>query len=175
MPNVKILERIHHGQYRHKRVIELHALTELTVRGVLASSAYPDLEPSAKRVRDMLDNLKGQGAYQLGWADFEVLTDEHEEAGAKAWEPTGAKQYANYEVFFLLHRGNGIPPYRTNAMQWARDAEHAVELTEASTKSDCSYSWSQCQLVGVIPSAALDSMPNMVRRDFKDAMWEAAE
>lgn len=171
MPNVKILESIHHGQYRHKRVVEVYGLTELTVKGILASSAYPDLEPSATRVRDMLDNLKGQGAYQLGWADFEVLTDEHTEAGAKAWEPTGAKQYALYEVLFLLHRGNGIAPYRTTATQWARDAEHAVKLTEDSTKSDCTYSWSQCQLVAVMPLALSADWS----RDYRDKVWEAAE
>jgi hypothetical protein len=73
MANIKIQESIHHGDYRHKRVIEVYALTPLTVKGILMSSAYPDVEPSPEYLNNILTNLKEQGAAQHGWADFEIV------------------------------------------------------------------------------------------------------
>lgn len=167
MPNIKILESIHHGNYRSKRVIELYALTERTVEGVLTSSAYGYM-PNPGQALDVLNNLLGQGAAQYGWSNFEVLTDEHEELGAKTFEAPAKR---TWEVFFLLHRGPGIEPYRTNAIHYAATAEDAVRMAEDSTKSDCTYRWSQCEVVGVMPSAALDALTYEARKAFKDAMW----
>lgn len=71
--NIKIQETIHHGDYRHKRVIEVHALTMDTVAGVLMSSPYAYTKLSRDQVDDVMANLQEQGAAQLGWSNFEIV------------------------------------------------------------------------------------------------------
>lgn len=73
---IRIKETIHHGEYRSKRFVEVHAINELTVRGILMSSPYPSTNPNQTRLEAMIANLKEQGKAQHGWADYEIVEED---------------------------------------------------------------------------------------------------
>lgn len=77
MSNVKIREKIHHGNYRHERVVEVYAINNVTVDAVVQSSAYcyGTLSTGAgqARLEALVAALKAGKVAQLGWSDFEVI------------------------------------------------------------------------------------------------------
>lgn len=77
MANVKIREKIHHGNYRHERVVEVYALNAVTVDAVVQSSAYCygslSEGPQKARLDALVADLKAGKVAQLGWSDFEVI------------------------------------------------------------------------------------------------------
>lgn len=77
MANVKIQEKIHHGNYRNVRVMEVYAITRATVSALVSSSAYcygTLTEDSEKaRLDALVATLKAGNVAQLGWSDFQVI------------------------------------------------------------------------------------------------------
>lgn len=77
MANVKIREKIHHGNYRNERVVEVFAINAVTVDAIVQSSAYcyGSLSNDAERARldALVADLKAGRVAQLGWSDFEVI------------------------------------------------------------------------------------------------------
>lgn len=72
MANVKIREVIHHGDYRHTRVMEVYKLTPLTVRGVLMSSAYCYELSIERRLAEIVSELSTTGIAHVGWSTFTI-------------------------------------------------------------------------------------------------------
>lgn len=77
MANVKIREKIHHGHYRHERVVEVWTINSVTVDAILQSSAYcyGSLANDAEQARldALVADLKAGRVAQIGWSDLEVI------------------------------------------------------------------------------------------------------
>lgn len=80
-----IEERIHHGEYRSVRRVEVYAINVLTVDGVLMSSAYgygswqnPEnpahTEVRRAKLRQLVEDLKaGRENRDIGWSTFKLV------------------------------------------------------------------------------------------------------
>lgn len=69
-------ERIHHGDYRVERRIEVHEITPATVDGILMSSPY-SYGPSvhADLFTEMIMSLRiGRDYAGIGWSTFRLIT-----------------------------------------------------------------------------------------------------
>lgn len=76
--NIKIQEKIHHGDYINVRVVEVHAINRNTVDGILISSAYcygsyQGSVREQKRLDDLIEDLKAGEKGYIGWSTFEVI------------------------------------------------------------------------------------------------------
>lgn len=69
--NVVVHEKTHHGEFRHERTIEVHALTANAMRGILLSCPYV-YEPEHATVRNLAQELREQGLAQHGWTDWRI-------------------------------------------------------------------------------------------------------
>jgi hypothetical protein len=75
--NIKIQEKIHHGDYINVRVVEVYAINEITVDAILQSSAYGygsyQTDRLQKRLDDLVTDLKAGEKGYVGWSTFEVI------------------------------------------------------------------------------------------------------
>lgn len=73
--NYCIEEVVHHGDYRHKRIVEVESLNERTVGAVVRSGpyVYTCADDSPQLARILADLKRGRVNRSHGWSTFRVL------------------------------------------------------------------------------------------------------
>lgn len=77
--NFVVEEFVHHGNYRHRRIVEVHELNARTVAAIMHSSpyAYTADEDSPQVARVVADLKLGRVNRSHGWSTFRVINVEY--------------------------------------------------------------------------------------------------